>query len=44
MNSNNRKLIPIIGTISAGKSTFLNGLLGTNILQRVHQRQQNLYV
>ncbi len=34
MNSNNRKLIPIIGTISAGKSTFLNGLLGTNILQK----------
>jgi len=25
--------IPIIGTISAGKSQFLQGLLGTNVLQ-----------
>ena len=31
----NKKIyyIPIIGTISAGKSTFLKGLLGTNVLQ-----------
>ena len=28
-----KKYIPIIGTISAGKSTFLKGLLGVNILQ-----------
>jgi len=28
-----RKFIPIIGTISAGKSTFLQGLLGTNALE-----------
>ena len=28
-----KKFIPIIGTISAGKSTFLQGLLGTNILE-----------
>ena len=32
--NDNRKLIPIIGTISAGKSTFLNALLGTNVLQK----------
>ena len=29
-----RKFIPIIGTISAGKSTFLQGLLGTSVLER----------
>ena len=28
-----KKFIPIIGTISAGKSTFLQGLLGTSVLQ-----------
>ena len=28
-----RKYIPIIGTISAGKSTFLNAFLGINMLQ-----------
>ena len=28
-----RKFIPIIGSISAGKSTFLKALLGTNVLQ-----------
>ena len=28
-----KKYIPIIGTISAGKSTFLKGFLGVNILQ-----------
>ena len=28
-----RKFIPIIGTISAGKSTFLQGLLGTDLLE-----------
>ena len=28
-----KKYIPIIGTISAGKSTFLKGLLGTNVLE-----------
>ena len=28
-----KKFIPIIGTISAGKSTFLKGFLGTNVLQ-----------
>ena len=28
-----RKFIPIIGTISAGKSTFLDGLLGIDSLQ-----------
>ena len=28
-----RKFVPIIGTISAGKSTFLQGLLGTNVLE-----------
>ena len=28
-----RKFIPIIGTISAGKSTFLQALLGTNALE-----------
>ena len=28
-----RKYIPIIGTISAGKSTFLRGFLGTDLLQ-----------
>jgi GTPase Era involved in 16S rRNA processing len=28
-----RKYIPIIGTISAGKSTFLRAFLGTNLLQ-----------
>jgi len=28
-----KKFIPIIGTISAGKSTFLQGLLGTNVFQ-----------
>ena len=29
----NKKFIPIIGTISAGKSTFLQGLLGTNVFE-----------
>lgn len=29
----NRKYIPIIGTVSAGKSTFLNSFLGINMLQ-----------
>ena len=33
MNIERRKLIPIIGTISSGKSTFLKALLGTNVLQ-----------
>ena len=28
-----KKFIPIIGTISAGKSTFLQGLLGTNVFE-----------
>ena len=28
-----KKFIPIIGTISAGKSTFLQGLLGTSVLE-----------
>ena len=28
-----KKFIPVIGTISAGKSTFLQGLLGTSVLQ-----------
>ena len=28
-----RKFVPIIGTISAGKSTFLQGLLGTSVLE-----------
>ena len=28
-----KKYIPIIGTISAGKSTFLQGLLGTDLLE-----------
>ena len=28
-----KKFIPIVGTISAGKSTFLQGLLGTSVLQ-----------
>ena len=28
-----RKYIPIIGTISAGKSTFLRAFLGTDLLQ-----------
>lgn len=28
-----KKFIPIIGTISVGKSTFLEGLLGTNVLE-----------
>ena len=29
----NKKFIPIIGTISAGKSTFLQGLLGINVFE-----------
>ena len=29
----NKKFIPIIGIISAGKSTFLQGLLGTDVLE-----------
>ena len=29
----NKKFIPIIGTISAGKSTFLRAFLGTDVLQ-----------
>ena len=28
-----KKFIPIIGTISAGKSTFLQGFLGSNVFQ-----------
>ena len=28
-----KKFIPIIGTISAGKSTFLQALLGTNVFE-----------
>ena len=28
-----KKFIPIIGTISSGKSTFLQGLLGLNVLE-----------
>ena len=28
-----KKFIPIVGTISAGKSTFLQGLLGTSVLE-----------
>ena len=28
-----KKFIPIIGAISAGKSTFLQGLLGTNVFE-----------
>ena len=28
-----KKFIPIIGTISSGKSTFLKALLGINILE-----------
>ena len=28
-----KKFIPIIGVISAGKSTFLQGLLGTNVFE-----------
>ena len=28
-----KKFIPIIGTISAGKSTFLQGLLGTDVFE-----------
>ena len=27
------KFIPIIGAISAGKSTFLQGLIGTNVFE-----------
>ena len=33
MKSQKRYFIPIIGTISAGKSTFLNAFLGINVLQ-----------
>ena len=29
-----KKFIPIIGTISAGKTTFIQGLLGTSLLER----------
>ena len=44
MSIESRKAIPVIGMVSSGKSTFLNSLLGIDILEAKDDITTKFYV